>query len=97
MDTYRIEGVGGRHGPINSYEKLINDTTQQCYEDGVCIFTKEDFDRAAWKGEESAIASPSSPVPSPATNTAYDLQGRRVTGTPRPGIYIQQGRKRAVR
>lgn len=28
---------------------------------------------------------------------AYDLQGRRVTGTPRPGIYIYEGRKRVVR
>ena len=27
----------------------------------------------------------------------YDLQGRRVTGTPCPGIYIYEGRKRVVR
>lgn len=27
----------------------------------------------------------------------YDLQGRRVTGTPRPGTYIQEGRKRVVK
>ena len=28
---------------------------------------------------------------------ASDLQGRRITGTPHPGIYIQQGRKQMVR
>ena len=34
----------------------------------------------------------------PHTTTAiYDLQGRRVIGTPRPGIYIQQVRKQVVR
>lgn len=27
----------------------------------------------------------------------HDLQGRRVTGTPRPGTYIQEGRKRVVK
>ena len=27
----------------------------------------------------------------------YDLQGRPVTGTPRPGVYISEGRKRVVR
>ena len=27
----------------------------------------------------------------------YDLQGRRLSGTPRPGIYIQQGRKRIIK
>ena len=30
------------------------------------------------------------------STTVYDLQGSRVTGTPRPGIYIENGRKRVV-
>ena len=30
-------------------------------------------------------------------SACYDLQGRRVTGTPRPSIYIQEGLKRVVR
>ena len=34
----------------------------------------------------------------PTDNSEFrDLQGRSVTGTPRPGIYIQQGRKRVVK
>ena len=32
-------------------------------------------------------------APSPSTSATYDLQGRRVSGTPRPGIYIRGGRK----
>ena len=30
-------------------------------------------------------------------NATYDLQGRRVSGTPRPGIYIRNGRKVVVK
>lgn len=36
-------------------------------------------------------------VKTPNDNSLYDLQGRTVTGTPNPGIYIQEGRKRVVR
>ena len=44
------------------------------------------------EGVKSAVKAPTKD-----SSEIIDLQGRSVTGTPRPGIYIQQGRKRVVR
>jgi hypothetical protein len=32
-------------------------------------------------------------TPTPADNSVYDLQGRKMTGTLKPGLYIRNGRK----
>lgn len=95
-----VEGIGSSFGPTRPYgwgkdggTTLMDD----CFEGGVVIFSKEDFERVAWNGEESAITPPCSPVPSPTATSCYDLRGRRVIGMPRPGIYIRDGRKRVVR
>lgn len=95
-----VEGIGSSFGPTLPYgwgkdggTTLMDD----CFEGGVVIFSKEDFERVAGEGEETSAPHICYPVPSPAANTGYDLQGRRVTGTPRPGVYIQGGRKKIVK
>ena len=47
---------------------------------------------------EEFLAGITAPVPAPSVVPHdFDLQGRSVNGTSRPGIYIQQGRKRVVK
>ena len=66
---------------------------QSCWEDGVCVFSKnEDMEvirSAATAVKEVQKASPS--------GVFYDLQGRRVQGQPKHGVYIQNGRKVMVK
>ena len=49
------------------------------------------------QGDENALGITVTSQSMRPVTTTYDLQGRRVTGTPRPGIYIQGGRKYMVR
>ena len=86
-----IEGVGcEKFGPL--------------YPSGVVA--EGNFDRlvCCMQGDRILYASPDIPSRITAVSKStssplglYDLLGRRVIGSPRPGIYIQQGRKRMVR
>jgi len=50
------------------------------------------------KGNSTGIKNVQSVVAQPQTSAAiYDLQGRRINGTPQHGLYIQNGRKFIVR
>ena len=63
-----------------------------CYsfgKDGTDIYIKGDENTASIKDTGTSAAT--APLP------LYDLQGRRVTSAPRPGIYIQEGRKRTMK
>lgn len=52
----------------------------------------------AWGYKETGTSGISTIEAAPTHNTFYDLQGRRVTGTPqRKGIYIRNGKKVVVR
>ena len=74
---------------LNSMNENFYFDFQSCWEDGVCIFSKnEDMEiiRAATTSVQEVRSVPSS-------DAVYDLQGRRVTGQPKRGIYIKNGRK----
>jgi hypothetical protein len=86
-----VEGVGS--------SKFFLDTNLpyffvSCEINGQTLYTDAVFspENGITNGMKSA-----SKVKTPNDNTLYDLQGRPVTGTPYPGIYIQEGRKRVVR
>ena len=60
-----------------------------CYEDGKCIFTKDDFTAPAIT---AGITRPSS-VTTHQHPTTYDLQGRPLTTMPGKGVLEKKGRK----
>lgn len=67
----------------------------KCFQNGECIFTADDFlmstdgIKDVEVSEKDATLSEDAPL--------YDLSGRKVTGTPRSGIYIKGGRKVLVK
>ena len=65
-----------------------------CYDGDECIFNIEDFLASFPAGMNSTVtgySNVSSDTP------LYDLSGRRVQGTPKKGVYIQDGKKYVVR
>jgi hypothetical protein len=105
-----VEGIGGRntgielpsalHEPLqpsDDYSLFVS-----CYEDGICIFTREDFsddsadDIPVLPGGEGTVGM--SVLSGKAGGTVtHDLQGRRVQGKPAKGVYIRGGRKVVVK
>ena len=89
-----VEGVGSELNGIEDpvHERPLNDKDYtrfvSCYENGICIFTANDF-------TTTSITSPSSLNPQPSTLTPwYSLSGRSLTAPPtRPGLYIKDGHK----
>jgi len=86
-----VEGVGNEGLLTESLGHTLSNGVDihllSCYEDGRCIFSADDF-----SGIITAIDTPEN-VTMPATTGLFDLQGRRVSGQLRPGIYIGAGDK----
>ena len=67
----------------------------KCFQDGVCIFTADDFLASTDGIKDVAVSEKDKALSEDAS--LYDLSGRKVTGTPRRGIYIKGGRKVLVK
>jgi len=96
---YWVEGVGGSRGlecPHGWFAIGGGRHLTECLEDGVSIFTEEDFTAPPYKQDGISGMRPATQTTF-GLSTTFDLQGRPVTGKPRPGIYIRQGRKRVVK
>ena len=91
-----VEGVGGPWGPEWPVGPLFNDgithTMLSCYEDDECIFLADDFNGGITQGIPAVSPFASSPM-----QQLFDFQGRRLQQRPLQGVYIQNGRKIAVR
>jgi hypothetical protein len=96
-DRVWIEGVGHPNGPFRVYGAEVNDGRQytlfSCYEDGVCIYSAEEYEKTTLSVPNTQHLSPITQHPS----ALYDLQGRKVTGTVTPGIYVKDGKKVVVK
>ena len=80
-----IEGVGSVLGPLNygpCSEAEPSTRLVSCTVDGRTLYL-----------DETLAVDAANLTPLPQISATYDLQGRRVSGTPRPGIYIRGGRK----
>ena len=96
-DTWReiwVEGVGsqltGIEPPKHEAPPVSNDYTRfvSCYENGVCIFTAEDFTSVIHDLPAPQVANDNS------NNGIFDLSGRRLSNPPAKGVYIEKGRKK---
>ncbi|MBQ6210548.1 MAG: hypothetical protein IJK42_12385 [Prevotella sp.] len=89
-DVCWIEGIGSSNTPTYYSDWYVigpRHTVQQCYLDGECVFTYDDF----FAKPVSSISIPASPES--ASNAVFDLQGRRVQVPQRGGLYIKDGKK----
>ena len=99
---YWVEGIGanvqdcymlpGR--PISGSEGY-HDLMVKCFQDGECIFTADDFLTSTDGIKDVEVSEKNKALSEDAP--LYDLSGRKVTGTPRSGIYIKGGRKVLVK
>lgn len=93
LADYWIEGIGCMNGPyfpfwweMTSPQCLL----LSCYDGDKCIFNIEDFLASFPTSMNPAVDAhhyidPDTPI--------YDIQGRRVQGTPKKGVYMQNGKK----
>ena len=96
-DTLRwVEGIGYEASGLLMGKDAQVYSLMSCYDGEVCIYT--------------TIAEAQPPVPDgivtlaqrtksrkPFSSAFYDLQGRRLTGTPQHGVYVKDGRKYVVK
>ena len=85
-----VEGVGSLNYGIMcmSHAATAEQRLLRCKKGAETIFEMDGMTTTAVESPETALS---------ATTTFYDLQGRRVLGKPKSGIYIRGGRKQAVR
>ena len=87
---YWVEGIGASRWGVDSSPFIstmgIYTYMKACYENGECIFTKDDF----YKEAAGGVAIPSEAGVE--DGAVYDLQGRRLRHTV-PGINIVNGKK----
>ena len=89
-----IEGIGSEWGPLTSiwYGGVGNPHYfKRCELNGEVIFD------ISWLHQYTGIADAASKDADSSHKGMYDLQGRRVGGEPKAGIYIRDGRKVVVR
>ena len=96
---YWVEGIGSARYGIEAdgleIEPRLPGFTEyfvSCYMNGECIFTEDDFSKPAYTTNIQKLRYKDS-----RKESLYDLQGRRLTGKPAKGIYIQTGRKVLVK
>ena len=89
-----VEGIGSGAGPFSPWLPMPPKYSflQLCEVNRTCIFGYPDFYDAK---EVDAISVPCSVIKGRDEN--YGLQGRRLSGTPRHGVYIYDGRKVVVK
>ena len=102
MIVTAVEGVGyeqcGILGMFFGFTPSNYVRFEACYEDGECIFTAADFYKPGINtGIESMYneqdAKNNGMQEGTRNNVLYDLQGRRIQGSPKHGVYIQNGKK----
>ena len=97
LADYWIEGIGCMDGPVGSTWSFAigpQCLLLSCYDGDECIFNIEDFLASFPTSMNPAVDAhhdidPDTPI--------YDIHGRRVQGTPKKGVYIQNGKKVVIK
>lgn len=99
---YWVEGIGANTEDFYMIIGFPQTTCEayfygmvKCFQDGECIFTVDDFNASVDGVRDVKVSCPDGKDAS--DKSLYDLSGRKVTGTPRRGIYIKGGRKVLVK
>ena len=99
-----VEGVGGNAGlypPQDAISRSHWDEFVSCYEDGKCLCTAEEMSGEAVAPSVAGIGEAGSLKQNVESRkqTVFDLGGRKVSTTDnlRPGIYIRNGKKVAMK
>ena len=108
MIVSAVEGVGydqcGILGMFFGFAPSNYVRFEACYENGECIFTAADFYKPGINtgiksvnneplGEQSETLATKGTQECTMNNVLFDLQGRRIQGSPKHGVYILNGRK----
>jgi hypothetical protein len=92
-----VEGVGCNYTLSHPLGQNTTDgidwKLMECYENGECVFTYDDFSALSVIIEGIGCAV----VRHPKSCLRFDLQGRRLKEAPQKGLYIEEGRKKVVR
>ena len=92
-----VEGIGGATTSpalFNSWASSSSGMMQSCVQDGVELFTWDDF---FTDGVTNSIVDTRTKRSSETSDAFCDLQGRCLSSPPAKGIYIQDGKKQVVR
>lgn len=98
LKDYWVLGIGSAWMGIESYGSMVvvpdamPDCTVaflSCYENGEILFTADDFTKPAYTTKIRMAMNNGLNAQS-----FFDLQGRRLSGKPAKGVYIENGRKR---
>jgi uncharacterized protein YegP (UPF0339 family) len=93
-NLFWIEGVGHPCGPFRAYGNEVTDgreyTLLSVYEDGECIFTKDDFNAQAIG--TNGIESTRKNSLALRDDAIFDLQGHQLKTVPEKGVYIRGGK-----
>ena len=108
MIVTAVEGVGyeqcGILGMFFGFTPSNYVRFEACYENGECIFTAADFYKLGINtgiksvnneplGEQSETLATKGTQECTMNNVLFDLQGRRIQGSPKHGVYILNGKK----
>lgn len=106
--TIVIGGLGGTLYNMFSPTNMVGatNTLVTCEQDGQMIYSTSDINSfvyeevvGRWFGEwlvkrvQTDVHEPQRPIAVNSTDSLFDLQGRRLQGEPRKGIYVKGGRK----
>ena len=93
IPEYIIEGIGSWFDLISYSPEFLASIYQSrlisCYEDGICIYEEEDFNRIITGFVNQSINNSEN---IPFVDSLYDLSGRRLNQVPKRGLYIQNGK-----
>ena len=96
---YWVEGIGPNtdYWRSNIAKPTHMETREMlaCYENGKLLFSKDDFDKEAYKRVENGVNSIT--VQKGEESATYDMGGRRINAPRKGDIYIQDGMKRMAR
>ena len=91
---YWVEGVGSSFGLLSPDSWTAMDGTfylESCLENGECIFSVTDFGKQGININTGVTTAENAGIVS--NGILFDLQGRPVQGSPKHGVYIQNGKK----
>ena len=94
-----VEGIGSYRSPDWPNGWFYDGSTatmDECFENGLCIFSHDDF-VSIKENDNTSIKTKRYQGPNQDDTLLYDLQGRHLSIKPQKGINIQNGKKKLIK